>query len=76
MFVLEMWKECQRPLRAAAALLMHLPFQQGAACHYLACAYYHENAKLGGANERLLTFAAGAFQSAAGAYTRPLFGST
>ena len=35
MFVLEMWKECQRPLRAAAALLMHLPFQQGAACHYL-----------------------------------------
>ena len=39
MFAAEAWKECQRPLRAAAALLMHNPYQQGAACHYLACAY-------------------------------------
>jgi tetratricopeptide (TPR) repeat protein len=68
MFAAEAWKECQRPLRAAAALLMHQPFQQGAACHYLACAYFHENNRAhGGKNEKLMQFAAGAFQSAAAA---------
>ena len=68
MFAAEAWKECQRPLRAAAALLMHQPFQQGAACHYLACAYFHENNRShGGKNEKLMHFAAGAFQSAAAA---------
>lgn len=68
LFVAEMWKECQRPLRAAAALLTHLPFRQGEACHYLGCAYYHQNAKQhGGSDKRLLTFAAGAFQSAVAA---------
>lgn len=68
MFAAEAWKECQRPLRAAAALLMHQPFQQGAACHYLACAYFHENNRgHGGKNEKLSQFAAGAFQSAAAA---------
>ena len=42
--------------------------RQGAACHYLACAYFHENAKFHkGADTKLMTFAAGAFQSAAAA---------
>ena len=68
LFAAEQWKECQRPLRAAAALLTHKPFQQGAACHYLACAYFHENAKHHRGNDaKLMTYAAGAFQSAAAA---------
>mmetsp|Transcript_16960 Transcript_16960/g.27199 ORF Transcript_16960/g.27199 Transcript_16960/m.27199 type:complete len:182 (-) Transcript_16960:144-689(-) len=68
LFTAEMWKECQRPLRAAAALLMHEPEIQGAACHFLGCAYFHENNKIQcGRNQKLMLFAAGAFQSAAAA---------
>jgi hypothetical protein len=48
--------------------MMHMPFHQGAACHLLACAYFHENAQFhGGKNEKLLAFAAGAFQASAAA---------
>ena len=32
--------------------MMHQPFQQGAACHYLACAYFHENNRAHGGEER------------------------
>lgn len=68
LFAAEAWRESQRPLRASAALIMHMPFQQGAACHYLACAYFHENMRdHGGKEERLRAYAAGAFQAAAAA---------
>ena len=68
MFGVGAWRECQRPLRVTAALMMHMPFHQGAACHLLACAYFHENAQFhGGKNEKLLAFAAGAFQASAAA---------
>jgi hypothetical protein len=44
---------------------------QGAACHYLGCAYFHERMQArdggGAAGERLLDFAAGAFQAAVAA---------
>jgi hypothetical protein len=49
-------------------------WKQGAACHYLGCAYFHERMQAGGARdgggaggERLLDFAAGAFQAAVAA---------
>ena len=68
LFAAEAWRESQRPLRTAAALIMHMPYQQGAACHYLACSYFHENMRdKGGKDERLRAYSAGAFQAAAAA---------
>ncbi|EEH52161.1 uncharacterized protein MICPUCDRAFT_53435 [Micromonas pusilla CCMP1545] len=70
-FSTEAWKDSQRPLRAAAAMLTGDAWKQGAACHYLGCAYFHERMQArdggGAAGERLLDFAAGAFQAAVAA---------
>ena len=66
LFAAEAWVECQRPFRTAAALFVHLPYQQGACLHYLACAYFHENIKAHqGDEKRLAQFSVGAFQASA-----------
>lgn len=68
LFAAEAWVECQRPFRTAAALFVHLPYQQGACLHYLACAYFHENIKAHqGDEKRLAQFSVGAFQASAAA---------
>lgn len=68
LFAAEAWVECQRPFRTAAALFVHLPYQQGACLHYLACAYFHENVKVHqGGEKRLAQFSVGAFQASAAA---------